>query len=125
MEDIDDLREGVGLRGYAGRDPLVEYKAEAYKLFESLVAAIDYEVVHRIYKIQLAPQEQQTVGGQQSTSQTSTSTSTSVTATNQPPMVSRQSPVTKNKIGRNDPCPCGSGLKYKRCGLISAPQHKG
>ena len=56
LESIDHLREGIGLRGYAGKDPLVEYKGEAFKLFESLMDTIDYEVVHRIYKIQLQPQ---------------------------------------------------------------------
>jgi len=113
LDDIDDLREGVGLRGYAGKDPLVEYKAEAFKMFENLVGSIDNEIVHRIYKIQVAPAEQPTTQ-----SETTTSSSTSV-ATGSSPVKA------ESKIGRNDPCPCGSGLKYKKCGLINAPSHKG
>lgn len=122
LEDIDDLREGIGLRGYAQRDPLIEYKSEAYKLFEDLMDAIDYEVVHRIFKVQVTTQQptQQT--------QTTTTTSSSMAATesheghNHP--VREPVTVGENKIGRNDPCPCGSGLKYKKCGLINSPQHK-
>ena len=115
LEDIDHLREGIGLRGYAGRDPLVEYKAEAFKLFEGLMDSIDYEVVHRIYKIQITPQE------------TAQQPRREEPMTTTPEVTNNQSPITNHqqKIGRNDPCPCGSGLKYKRCGLINAPQHKG
>ncbi|HEX7456739.1 MAG TPA: preprotein translocase subunit SecA [Candidatus Nanoarchaeia archaeon] len=120
LEDIDYLREGVGLRGYAARDPLVEYKGEAYKLFEDLMRSIDYEVVHRIYKIQLAPQQSQpatttaTSGSSQSDTSSFSSTSTDESPVAQP----------KKKLGRNDPCPCGSGLKYKRCGLINSQTHQ-
>ncbi len=120
LEDIDRLREGIGLRGYAGRDPLVEYKAEAFKLFEALMDAIDYEVVHRIYKVQVAPQEQ-VVGN--SVQGTENRTSPQANKQNLNPKPSTLPP--SEKIGRNDPCPCGSGLKYKKCGLINSPQHKG
>ena len=51
LDTMDDLRAGIGLRGYAQRDPLIEYKREAFDLFEKLIAEIDYEIVHRIYKI--------------------------------------------------------------------------
>ena len=126
LDDIDYLREGIGLRGYAAKDPLVEYKSEAFKIFEDLMNAIDYEVVHRIYKIQLVPQEQGANQVQQ-TPQTSTSGGVSTTSTSSSTEDSNRSlPVSvgKEKIGRNDPCPCGSGLKYKKCGLIGAPQHQ-
>src|ERR1700691_260163 len=53
LDAIDNLRGGIGLRGYAQRDPLVEYKNEAFRMFEQLVFAIDDEIVHRIYKIQV------------------------------------------------------------------------
>lgn len=122
LEDIDELREGVGLRGYAGRDPLVEYKAEAFRLFENLITAIDYEIVHRIYKIQLAPQEQTGHEGHAHTTTTSTTSSSTETLGS----TSSSTPKTsdENKIGRNDPCPCGSGLKYKKCGNINSPTHQ-
>jgi len=131
LEDIDYLREGIGLRGYAAHDPLVEYKSEAFKLFEGLMRSIDYEVVRRLYKIQIAPQGQQAVNRQQQASQTATSasgviTSSAASSNDQSPIASH-----KNKLGRNDPCPCGAinpetnkPYKYKKCGMINAPYHK-
>src|SRR3990167_407694 len=131
LEDIDYLREGIGLRGYAARDPLIEYKGEAFKIFDDLMRAIDYEVVHRIFKIQVAPPEQHPAQPHQHQpihgSQTSTSGSPVVTSQSESSSPAAQQPrnlETSKKIGRNDPCPCGSGLKYKKCGLIGAPQHK-
>ena len=112
LEDIDYLREGIGLRGYASRDPLVEYKGEAFKLFEELMRTIDFEVTHRIFKIQLVPQQQ--------TQQVTTTTSGGSADTQSLEPIKS----TSNKIGRNDPCPCGSGLKYKKCGLVDSPAHQ-
>lgn len=131
LEDIDYLREGIGLRGYAAKDPLIEYKSEAFKIFEDLMNAIDYEVVHRIYKIQLVHPNPQDHTGQShppmldSASSTTTAGGSTLSAASSPTQFQSQ-PVLKGgtKIGRNDPCPCGSGLKYKKCGLINAPQHK-
>lgn len=103
LDDIDDLREGIGLRGYAQKDPLVEYKAEAYNFFERLMASIDYEIVHRIYKVQPrleAPQPEMR--------------ETFSNRSPEPALVGNPSNP-KKKIGRNDPCPCGSGKKYKKC----------
>lgn len=114
LDDIDELREGVGLRGYAGKDPLVEYKAEAFKLFEDLIHNIDYEIVHRIYKVQITPQEQP-----QPVQRTTTTSSSSTSAETVTKVVRKD-----DKIGRNDPCPCGSGLKYKKCGLVNSPIHQ-
>ncbi|MBI5465650.1 preprotein translocase subunit SecA [Candidatus Gottesmanbacteria bacterium] len=97
LDAIDDLREGIGLRGYGQRDPLIEYKNEAYAMFERLLTSTDYEIVHRIFKVQVVSQPQ--VQPQR-------------TVTQQP---SQSQPLKKKKIGRNDPCPCGSGKKYKKC----------
>src|SRR3990167_7214804 len=129
LEDIDYLREGVGLRGYAAKDPLVEYKGEAFKLFEDLMRAIDYEVVHRIFKIQLVPQGQQTQPHDhqhehQTASKSGSTSTTSSAATNLDEPAEALVPTDKKKIGRNDPCPCGSGLKYKKCGLLDNPTHQ-
>ncbi|MEK7127545.1 MAG: preprotein translocase subunit SecA [Patescibacteria group bacterium] len=100
LDSIDDLREGIGLRGYAQRDPLTEYKAEAFNMFENLMAAIDEEIVHRIFKVQVNVPQQQPK-----------------TVINLEPRT--QNPITpaatRGKPGRNDPCWCGSGKKYKRC----------
>jgi preprotein translocase subunit SecA len=115
LDAIDDLREGIGLRGYGQRDPLVEYKAEAFSMFEKLVNAIDYDIIHRIFKVQvqLAPQSKPPPPSQTVSSPVGTQISTAV---NQPfPSVSTTGQVNKKKIGRNDPCWCGSGRKYKRC----------
>ncbi len=101
LDAIDDLREGIGLRGYGQRDPLVEYKNEAFTMFERLVASIDSEIVHRIYKVQVAtappPMQQQQVN---TNSEPATPT----------PVVNKG-----KKLGRNDPCWCGSGKKWKKC----------
>ena len=105
LDDIDNLREGIGLRVYAQKDPLVDYKAEAYDLFEKLMASIDFEIVHRIYKVQPSvenplPQPKPILVG---------SPNTSSVGPNTPGVSSDKKP------GRNDPCPCGSGQKYKKC----------
>ncbi|MEX0621787.1 MAG: preprotein translocase subunit SecA [Candidatus Woykebacteria bacterium] len=125
LEDVDYLREGIGLQGYAAKDPLVEYKGEAFKLFEDLIRSIDFEIVHRIFKIQVVPQGQQDqhAGHQHAPATTTTSTSAgdiSETGARDESLV----PAGKTKIGRNDPCPCGSGLKYKKCGNINSPTHQ-
>lgn len=119
LDAIDDLREGIGLRGYGHLDPLVEYKNEAFSMFERLVSAIDYDITHRIFKVQVQlsqdqlsvlKRQQQTAISQEAQQelnkqQTTNNTSTSLSA----------SKHQKKKLGRNDPCPCGSGKKWKKC----------
>ncbi|MBI4062500.1 preprotein translocase subunit SecA [Candidatus Gottesmanbacteria bacterium] len=110
LDAIDDLREGIGLRGYGQRDPLVEYKNEAFSMFERLMAGIDSEIAHRIFKIQvqMAPRPQQTVPApsipppQRAVAQPAVSSSPT-------------SGTSSKKLGRNDPCWCGSGKKWKKC----------
>ncbi len=130
LEEIDDLREGIGLRGYAQRDPLVEYKAEAFTMFEKLIASVDYEIVHRIYKIAVATPEQIAqmqrattnaaqienieAGVKEEAQQIKQSASSSSRTSGLP--VGNSAPGIK-KPGRNDPCWCGSGKKYKHCHL--------
>ncbi|MBI5620786.1 preprotein translocase subunit SecA [Candidatus Gottesmanbacteria bacterium] len=106
LDAIDDLREGIGLRGYGQRDPLVEYKNEAFSMFERLMASIDSEIVHRIFKVQVqvAPPFSNT------TNITNTTNTTNITHSPIHP-----SPVVPKKLGRNDPCWCGSGKKWKKC----------
>ena len=111
---VDHLRTGIGLRGYGQRDPLVEYKKETYHMFNELLSLIQKEVVYTIYKvsigIDLAPsvmaKENVTLSGAAKTSDGNGGTL--VTA---PKMTDSAG----NEPGRNDPCPCGSGKKYKRC----------
>lgn len=108
LDAIDDLREGIGLRGYGQRDPLVEYKNEAFIMFEKLLKGIDYEIVHRIFKVQVSSQPQVPQPKRMIAQPTGSPAETSAKA-------GQNTPIHKSKIGRNDPCPCGSGKKYKRC----------
>ncbi len=126
LSAIDDLRGGIGLRGYAQKDPLIEYKNEAFKMFEQLLFAIDDEIVNRIYKIQVQAPHHQHPHVHASTNEgeiveslerraegkklRAKSMGQSVEA--QVNTSSEKKPI---KLGRNDPCWCGSGKKYKRC----------
>jgi preprotein translocase subunit SecA len=132
LDAVDDLREGIGLRGYGQLDPLVEYKNEAFNMFDRLMAGIDGEIVHRIYKVQVAtrpPSQSSGVSGQANPTNNNLESPITKAAKNIRTNVSEQAvaqPVVNvgKKLGRNDPCPCGSGLKYKKCGLINAPEHR-
>lgn len=116
LEALDALKEGIGLRGYGQRDPLVEFKSESFNLFQKLLAGIQSGVVDNIYKVGLVRQTQQSPmerEKQESRGQWgNTLNSTSSTSSSLP-----QAPIhkSKQKVGRNDPCPCGSGKKYKKC----------
>jgi preprotein translocase subunit SecA len=113
LDAIDDLREGIGLRGYAQRDPLVEYKAEAFNMFETLIANIDYQVARRIFRVQIARPSTEAAQAIHPSpdSIAPTSPTTGSTPTSPPAGPGRK----RKKIGRNDPCWCGSGKKFKKC----------
>ena len=115
LDQMAYLREGIGLRGYGQRDPLVEYKNEAYGMFTSLIANIQKQVVYSIYKMaevhQLAPQN---IAQQRQHLQGAKKTMGNGEAAQQPAL-SKDTAIDGSKVGRNDPCPCGSGKKYKRC----------
>ena len=91
LDAIDDLRDGIRLRGYAQKDPLVEYKQEAYNMFESLLNRINNQITRKLFRIQPAMPVPSGPSGSVPEGQK------------------------KKKIGRNDPCPCGSGKKWKDC----------
>jgi preprotein translocase subunit SecA len=107
MDQIDamqDLRQGIVLRAYGQNDPVVEYKREGYAMFEEMIAAIQHETVRRIYSTHLKqPIQRQRVA--KATGESGASDGT----------VQKQPTRKKIKVGRNDPCPCGSGLKWKKC----------
>ena len=106
LEAMEELKQGIGLRAYAQHDPVVEYKNEGYELFQAMITAIREETVRRLFLVRLAPRQE--VKRQRVAEETGTGA-----AVNTP--VKKQ-PVRKaNKVGPNDPCPCGSGLKYKKC----------
>ena len=109
MDHIDamtELRQGIGLRAYGQSDPVVEYKREGFEMFEQMIAAIQEETVRRLFTVRVKTNEEirrervakitgQSGGGDETV---------------------KKQPVKKAaKIGRNDPCPCGSGLKWKKC----------
>jgi len=113
LDAMDDLREGIGLRGDA-QSALAEYKKEAYSMFERLMESIDHEVVRRIFRIQVA-QRPPTMPRQ--SIQTNIDEEDKMGLTPRPSQASGPRPVIagKKKIGRNDPCWCGSGKKWKKC----------
>jgi preprotein translocase subunit SecA len=109
---LDHLKEGIGLRGYGQKDPLVEFKREAFTLFEEMMERIDTETVRFLFLVQPARAEDhaQALERRQQRAQQNLQYQTGP-AQAEPPKPVR----TGAKIGRNDPCPCGSGKKYKKC----------
>ena len=109
MDNIDamqELRQGIGLRAYGQNDPVVEYKREGYEMFERMIAAIQEETLRRIFLARVQ------VGGQVKRERVAKVTGESAGADG----TVKKQPVKKGKkVGRNDPCPCGSGKKYKKC----------
>jgi len=116
---VDDLRDGIGLRGYAQRDPLVEYKKEAFEMFEKLIYQVDYEVVRKIFRVQVMAQQPAVSLGRATEGRGKGS---GHTKTDDLPTTVGTQPVTSHSVGRNDPCPCGAvdpqtgkPKKYKKC----------
>jgi preprotein translocase subunit SecA len=125
---VDHLKEGIGLRGYGQRDPLTEYKREGFDLFQEMAERVKGAVVERLFKVQIvreAPMELPTVTAWADTLETrgempGEPQGVSLTAPRPPagaPRAAHPTPRTASgeKVGRNDPCPCGSGKKYKKC----------
>jgi preprotein translocase subunit SecA len=112
LYSLDHLKEGIGLRGYGQKDPLVEFKKEAFTLFEDMMARIDNETTRYLFLIQPARPEDQAreIQRRQERQQQQLQYQTG------PAQAEAPKPVRAGaKIGRNDPCPCGSGKKYKKC----------
>ncbi|MFA6410352.1 MAG: preprotein translocase subunit SecA [Candidatus Buchananbacteria bacterium] len=134
LEAVDHLRTGIGLRGYGQRDPLVEYKREAFFMFKELLATIRKQIVYSIFKIgvasQIAPSLMQQAGslsfnappkemtkGYSAIKQAAANTpqGKEVSANSQPLPADDATHFLGQKVGRNDLCPCGSGKKFKQC----------
>ncbi|MFC1495870.1 preprotein translocase subunit SecA [Candidatus Margulisiibacteriota bacterium] len=104
LDNMDNLKEGIGLRGYGGKDPLVEYKIEGYSMFQEMMQLVRQEIVGLILKVKIANEEEPLMPQKRRISYGA------------PTADSKPKPVTKIvKVGRNEPCPCGSGKKYKKC----------
>ena len=108
LRAMDDLREGIGLRAYGQRDPLLEYKFEAYEMFQSMMEKMQEDVVQLLFRVRLVREEERHQEDRLRQAVTNRDEDGSV---RQNRGVQRQ----VVKIGRNDPCPCGSGKKYKKC----------
>lgn len=112
LDNMQDLREGISLRNLAQRDPLVEYKNEGFKLFDDMLRSVDENTVNRFFKVRVIRREDQL----RAPVKTEKEEAKSLTD-NRPGKVDKQVTVKRSstKVGRNDPCPCGSGKKYKKC----------
>lgn len=154
LEYMQDIREGVGLQGYAQRDPLIEYKSMAFAAFDRFLIELYRSVARRILKVRIvnAPSrvnlqtnedeiQDINTGDREFLRSENRSSENSVNASNIINKIKEQAEkeqqvmqkasgnkIAKNstdeKVGRNDPCPCGSGKKYKKCGLINSPEHQ-
>ena len=109
---LDHLKEGIGLRGYGQKDPLVEFKKEAFLLFEDMMGRIDTETVRYLFLVQPARPEDEAkeIERRQRKQQQEMQLQTGPARAEEPKPVRVGA-----KVGRNDPCPCGSGKKYKKC----------
>jgi preprotein translocase subunit SecA len=116
---MDHLKEGIGLRGYGQRDPLVEYKRESYDMFEALMDRIEDESLRYLFLLRTPEEEEQMFREYQRRKRREQAEMRMVGAgtMEKPQQVIRRS----EKIGRNDPCPCGSGKKYKKCHGAGGP----
>jgi preprotein translocase subunit SecA len=113
LYDMEALREGIGWRGLSQRDPLVEYKREGFDMFQEMEQGLREDYVTYIYRIENVKLREEDIqqlsysgGGEEP---------------NQRPKSPRKA---EGKVGRNDPCPCGSGMKFKKCGMLNTSEHQ-
>ena len=135
LYELDHLKGGIGLRAYGQRDPLIEYKKEAFSLFETLLKEVREEFVQRLFRVQMAPEavreieaqpraprrmvaqhaEAQSFGGAVGDGPEAPDVEPGARAAS----AAAPAPVRSGpRVGRNDPCPCGSGKKYKKCHML-------
>jgi preprotein translocase subunit SecA len=128
---MDSLRNSIGLRAYGQRDPLIEYKMEAFKMFDELMVDVKGEICHTVFRsasslgafeqfyrnlAQRSVQHQTSLLPDQPAAESSGGKAASDMVTEATEELAKAKPVrTGPKVGRNDPCPCGSGKKYKQC----------
>jgi len=107
IDAMDDLKQGIGLRAYGQHDPVIAYKEEGYEMFQAMIQAIREETVRRMFLVQVKPQQE--VKRERVAKETGTAAATQSQVKKQPVRAA------STKVGPNDPCPCGSGKKYKKC----------
>ncbi len=106
IDAMDDLKQGIGLRAYGQRNPLIEYKFESYEMFDNMIKSLQEDVVRLLFRVQVvSSMEHKPAEVTQEISSGNASGSER----------KKKEPVKTEKIGRNQPCPCGSGKKYKKC----------
>jgi preprotein translocase subunit SecA len=112
---MDHLRDGIGLRGYGQKDPLIEYKREGFDLFAGMMERIKSDTLDRLFHVQAVRHEGEQPAPPPQSIMSRPQARMTLNRGEEP--VTTQAPVqrTENKVGRNDPCPCGSGKKYKKC----------
>ncbi|QNO14455.1 preprotein translocase subunit SecA [Alkalicella caledoniensis] len=110
IDAMDDLRQGIGLRAFGQKDPLTEYKFEAFNMFEGMIESIQEDVARLIFRVQLTQTPMR-----RAVAVANDTPAAGEGDPNKPSQGPNQSPAKSNKVGRNDPCPCGSGKKYKKC----------
>ena len=106
IDAMDDLKQGIGLRAYGQHDPVIAYKEEGFEMFEAMINAIREETIRRLFLVQLRPRQE--------VKREKVAKETAATGTAEAQVKKQPVRVTK-KVGPNDPCPCGSGKKYKKC----------
>ena len=107
IDAMDDLKQGIGLRAYGQHDPVIAYKEEGYQMFQAMIQAIREETVRRLFLVQVRPQQE--IRREKVAKETGTAAATQSTVKKTPIRTAAK------KVGPNDPCPCGSGKKYKKC----------
>ena len=115
LDDMDMLREGIGLLSYGQRNPLVEYKIKGHDMFQSMIDAIQTDIATMMYRVNIITPEQQRAMEEQAKQRLAQAKSSHSSAEGDQEPAKKQPVVKGEKIGRNDPCPCGSGKKYKNC----------
>ena len=125
LAQMDYLRQGINLRSYAQKDPKQEYKREAFEMFTTMLDRIKHDVVSLISRVELRAQEdveaieeqRRQSGGEMEMQHDQVDGMTGETEQNNPDIEQQAKPITREgkKVGRNEPCPCGSGKKYKQC----------
>ena len=107
IDAMDDLKQGIGLRAYGQHDPVIAYKEEGFEMFQAMVTAIREETVRRMFLVQVRTNQE--VKRERVAKETGTAAATKSEVKKQPVRNAA------TKVGPNDPCPCGSGKKYKKC----------
>ena len=113
--EMDYLKEGIGLRAYGQRDPLVEYKHESYNLFKDLIEEIKVDTIKLMFNAKVVTQEEAQEDRSRETVKNVRTSGPEKVTSGDASKASRPEPARSEKIGRNNPCPCGSGKKYKKC----------